>query len=110
MLVLFQALGDPIRLDIFRCLLQKGEQRVTSNTYDVSKSTMSHHIKLLKEANLVAVRKQGTTHVYSPNQDLLEKYPDFFSVFKKFKCRKIGAQIQNMICAPVFYTITCLSP
>lgn len=83
LLVLFQALGDPIRLDIFRCLLQKGEQRVTSDTYDVSKSTMSHHIKLLKEAGLVAVRKEGTTHIYSPNQDLLEQYPAFFTIFHK---------------------------
>ncbi|WP_051999290.1 ArsR/SmtB family transcription factor [Listeria cornellensis] len=88
LLVLFQALGDPIRLDIFRCLLQKGEQRVTSDTYDVSKSTMSHHIKLLKEAGLVAVRKEGTTHIYSPNQDLLEQYPDFCSIFRNLNAEK----------------------
>lgn len=88
LLVLFQALGDPIRLDIFRCLLQKGEQRVTNGTYSVSKSTMSHHIKLLKEAGLIHVRKEGTTHIYSPNQDLLRQYPAFFSIFSNLHVEK----------------------
>ncbi|WP_430536577.1 metalloregulator ArsR/SmtB family transcription factor [Listeria rocourtiae] len=83
LLLLFQALSDPIRLDIFRCLLQKGEQRVTSHTYAVSKSTMSHHIKILKEAGLVDVRKEGTTHIYSPNQQCLDEYPAFLSIFQK---------------------------
>ncbi|MBC1560467.1 ArsR/SmtB family transcription factor [Listeria booriae] len=82
LLLLFQALGDPIRLDIFLCLLQKGERRVVCDSYDISKSTMSHHIKLLREADLITVRKEGTSHIYSVNHMLLEKYPAFFSVFQ----------------------------
>ncbi|AQY52499.1 helix-turn-helix transcriptional regulator [Listeria weihenstephanensis] len=82
LLLLFQALSDPIRLDVFRCLLQKGEQRVTNGTYDISKSTMSHHIKLLKEAGLVDVRKEGTAHIYSPNKEVIAKYPGFFDIFQ----------------------------
>ncbi|WP_239257217.1 ArsR/SmtB family transcription factor [Listeria ilorinensis] len=80
-LKLFQALSDPTRLDIFRCLMTTPEKRVQGDTYQISKSTMSHHIKLLKEAGLITVRKDGTAHVYSVDQAMLARYPAFFSLF-----------------------------
>ncbi|MBF2595558.1 ArsR/SmtB family transcription factor, partial [Listeria welshimeri] len=45
LLLIFQALSDPIRLDIFLCLLKNKEKRFSGTTYNVSKSTLSHHIK-----------------------------------------------------------------
>ncbi|EAD3579166.1 ArsR family transcriptional regulator, partial [Listeria monocytogenes] len=43
LLLIFQALSDPIRLDIFLCLLKSKEKRFSGTTYNISKSTMSHH-------------------------------------------------------------------
>ncbi|EHT9959200.1 helix-turn-helix transcriptional regulator, partial [Listeria monocytogenes] len=73
LLLIFQALSDPIRLDIFLCLLKSKEKRFSGTTYNISKSTMSHHIKLLKEAKLINLRKEGTTHIYSVNEALVEE-------------------------------------
>lgn len=78
LLLIFQALSDPIRLDIFLCLLKSKEKRFSGTTYNISKSTMSHHIKLLKEAKLINLRKEGTTHIYSVNQELVELIGHFF--------------------------------
>ncbi|EBF5150932.1 winged helix-turn-helix transcriptional regulator [Listeria monocytogenes] len=78
LLLIFQALSDPIRLDIFLCLLKSKEKRFSSTTYNISKSTMSHHIKLLKEAKLINLRKEGTTHIYSVNEELVGLIGHFF--------------------------------
>ncbi|EAC7844053.1 ArsR family transcriptional regulator [Listeria monocytogenes] len=78
LLLIFQALSDPIRLDIFLCLLKSKEKRFSGTTYNISKSTMSHHIKLLKEAKLINLRKEGTTHIYSVNEELVELIGHFF--------------------------------
>ncbi|EDO1156964.1 winged helix-turn-helix transcriptional regulator [Listeria innocua] len=82
LLLIFQALSDPIRLDIFLCLLKSKEKRFSGKTYNISKSTMSHHIKLLKEAQLINLRKEGTTHIYSVNEGLVEQIGFFFDSCK----------------------------
>ncbi|EAD9925008.1 ArsR family transcriptional regulator [Listeria monocytogenes] len=81
LLLIFQALSDPIRLDIFLCLLKSKEKRFSGTTYNISKSTMSHHIKLLKEAKLINLRKEGTTHIYSVNEELVELIGHFFEEY-----------------------------
>ncbi|MBC1375941.1 helix-turn-helix transcriptional regulator [Listeria sp. FSL L7-0091] len=78
LLLIFQALSDPIRLDIFLCLLKNKEKRFSGTTYNISKSTMSHHIKLLKEAGLINLRKEGTTHIYSVREEIVNQIGDFF--------------------------------
>ncbi|EPH4171077.1 ArsR/SmtB family transcription factor [Listeria monocytogenes] len=82
LLLIFQALSDSIRLDIFLCLLKSKEKRFSGTTYNISKSTMSHHIKLLKEAKLINLRKEGTTHIYSVNEALVEEIGYFFDACK----------------------------
>ncbi|EKE5756355.1 winged helix-turn-helix transcriptional regulator [Listeria innocua] len=82
LLLIFQALSDPIRLDIFLCLLKSKEKCFSGETYNISKSTMSHHIKLLKEAQLINLRKKGTTHIYSVNEGLVEQIGFFFDSCK----------------------------
>lgn len=84
LLAVFQALGDPIRLDIVACLLKLKERRIISSTYDISKSTLSHHIKVLKEADILQVRKEGVTHIYSINEDFLNiTYPGILALIEQ---------------------------
>lgn len=72
----FQALSDPIRLDIVACLLEVKERRIKTDCYSISKSTLSHHIKILKDAGLIKVKKEGVTHMYYLDKEQLnENYP-----------------------------------
>ncbi|MGI4765460.1 MAG: ArsR/SmtB family transcription factor [Janthinobacterium lividum] len=60
---LLHALGDPVRLGIVRQLARDGESSCAALDGGRSKSTMSHHFRVLREAGLVETRSQGTTHM-----------------------------------------------
>jgi DNA-binding transcriptional ArsR family regulator len=71
------ALADPVRLDIVR-QLDSAEQacRCGALTAPVSKSTLSHHFKTLREAGLTRTRAEGTTRLVSlRREDLETRFP-----------------------------------
>lgn len=70
------ALGDPIRLEIVKRLAQEGEIPCAALDLPVAKSTLSHHFKILREAGVIACRKQGTQHLNSLRQlELQQRFP-----------------------------------
>src|SRR4051794_41894883 len=54
------ALSDPVRLQIVRALADREEQSCSSVEASVSKSTLSHHFKVLREAGVTHTRVNGT--------------------------------------------------
>lgn len=64
-LAVVQALSDPVRLAIVRqladCDETTTELRCGQIAVPVTKSTASHHFKVLHEAGIVAEREQGTS-------------------------------------------------
>ncbi|MBR2564492.1 MAG: winged helix-turn-helix transcriptional regulator [Paenibacillus sp.] len=71
------ALGDPIRMKIAYCLASSGEKNCSAFEVDhISKSTLSHHIKLLREAGIIQPRIEGKHHYYSLRKDdLTTRFP-----------------------------------
>ena len=63
---LLQALADPVRIAIVRRLGECTDAR-TCGSFDlpVSKSTLSHHFKVLREAGLIFGRYEGTRKLIS---------------------------------------------
>lgn len=63
---IFKALGDPVRLEIIRLLLDK-ELCVCHilSAFKVSQPTISHHLKALKYAGVVNDRREGKWIYYS---------------------------------------------
>ncbi|MFW5418658.1 helix-turn-helix transcriptional regulator [Nocardiopsis sp. CNT-189] len=61
--VLLQALADPVRLQIVRMLVERGEGSCGSLDLPVNRSTISHHLRTLRESGLVATRLQGTSRL-----------------------------------------------
>jgi DNA-binding transcriptional ArsR family regulator len=59
---LFQALSDPVRIDIVRQLASVPEASCNALNAGRPKSSMSHHFRVLREAGLVRTRAQGTAH------------------------------------------------
>ena len=65
--VMFKALGDPVRLRLFSLVAshQGGEACVCDiSDVGVSQPTVSHHLKKLREAGLLASERRGTWVYY----------------------------------------------
>lgn len=70
------ALSDPIRLSIVNAIAKCGEQSCGSFDLPVVKSTMTHHVRTLREAGVLNVRKQGTQHFLTlRSEDLNIRFP-----------------------------------
>jgi ArsR family transcriptional regulator len=63
---LLQALADPTRFAIVKQLSQDGEVCACDFTSccDVSQPTVSHHLKVLREAGVIASERRGTWIYY----------------------------------------------
>ena len=57
------ALSDPMRLQIVRALAGGGEVTCGGVGLPVTKSTCSHHFKVLLDAGVITQRKQGTARM-----------------------------------------------
>jgi DNA-binding transcriptional ArsR family regulator len=66
------ALSDPIRLDIVRALSDGNEISCGHLHVPVSKSTLTHHLKVLREAGLTRTRSEGVQRLVSLRQDDIE--------------------------------------
>jgi ArsR family transcriptional regulator len=63
-----QALADPVRLSIVRQIASCGDAVCACDFVEcctVSQPTVSHHLKVLREAGVVTSERQGTNIVYS---------------------------------------------
>lgn len=54
------ALSDPTRLGVVRQIAQDGERLCGSLEVSVAKSTLSQHLRVLREAGVTRTRCQGT--------------------------------------------------
>ena len=68
-------ISDSNRLQIL-CMLGKGERCVCEiwQFLDLPQNLISHHLKVLRNFNLVESKKDGTKVIYSINQKVLNKY------------------------------------
>ena len=69
----FVALGDETRQNIIIALLESDKigmrvGEITNKTY-LSRPAVSHHLKILKEANIISMYKKGTMNFYYINAD-----------------------------------------
>nr|WP_232278687.1 metalloregulator ArsR/SmtB family transcription factor [Paenibacillus sp. 481] len=62
----FHALGDPVRQQIISLLINQEKLNVTqiAEHIPMSRPTVSHHLKILKQAGLLQVEKKGTEVYY----------------------------------------------
>lgn len=68
------ALSDPVRLRIVRNLATcEGDRCCNALHVGVSKSTLSHHLKVLREAGVTRTRMCGTQRFVSLREDDLEE-------------------------------------
>jgi len=70
--------NDPIRIKIVKDIHRYSEQSCCGclSSLQVPKSTLSHHVKVLRESGIISRRVEGKYHYYSiRHDDLNEKFP-----------------------------------
>ncbi|WP_019064058.1 ArsR/SmtB family transcription factor [Streptomyces prunicolor] len=74
----FKALGDPVRWSIVSQAAEVDELAASTleDTLEVSKPTISYHTKILVQAGLLAVRKEGRNFYYTLRDDVLHALID----------------------------------
>jgi ArsR family transcriptional regulator len=89
---IFKALSDPNRLKILQilreccpsgCRLSETDEGNSvskiAEQFDLSLSTVSHHLKELRIAGLIICEKRGQTVYCAPNEEILQKLKEFAS-------------------------------
>jgi ArsR family transcriptional regulator len=74
---MFKAMGDPVRLRLLSLIASHdgGEACVCdlSGVFDLTGPTISHHLKVLREAGLIAGERRGTWVYYRVLPDALRR-------------------------------------
>lgn len=77
---MFKALGDPVRLQMLAMIATQHETCVCeiSPAFELSSATISHHLKTLREAGLVACERRGTFVYYRVEPAALQAMSSVF--------------------------------
>ena len=78
--LVFKALGDSTRVKIIE-LLKRNESRCGCNLleyFSITQPTLSYHMKILVESQLVAGEKDGSWTHYRLNQERMREISGFF--------------------------------
>lgn len=79
-----KALGDPYRLKIMEMVKSQTDWVQCScilSEFKLAQSTMSHHMNLLVDAELLIAVKDGRNMQYQVNKDVVAEYVKFMNVF-----------------------------
>ncbi|HAH53927.1 MAG TPA: transcriptional regulator [Flavobacterium sp.] len=81
---IFKALNDETRREILDILkvkdLSAGE---IADYFTISKPSISHHLDILKQANLISSEKKGQFVIYSLNTTIMEDVLQWILTLKK---------------------------
>ncbi|QNP68732.1 helix-turn-helix transcriptional regulator [Streptomyces roseirectus] len=80
----FKALGDPVRLRLMSMIASRGEDGEVcvcelTPAFDLSQPTISHHLKLLRQAGLIDCERRGTWVYYWALPGVLDELAAFLT-------------------------------
>lgn len=81
---IWEALSDPTRREILN-ILKNGELTAGQihSYFDITKPSLSHHLKILKDANLVLSKKLGQNVIYGINLIAFNEVIEYIRGLKK---------------------------
>ena len=96
--VVFSALADPVRLRFVRALAAAGDWTCGSDVLNdtgvtIGKSTLSHHIKVLRDAGLIRTRVDGIRRLVTLRYDDVEqRFPGLLTMLREYDPAGVAAQ------------------
>ncbi|PJZ45666.1 metalloregulator ArsR/SmtB family transcription factor [Leptospira brenneri] len=87
----FAALADETRRDIVRLVVKNGELTSTeiSQNFQMSPPAISQHLKVLKDANVLLMKKDAQKRIYSLNQTGLKDMEDWILDIKNLWTKRL---------------------
>ena len=89
-----KALSDSNRLQIIQMITD--QERCACKLlehFNISQPTLSHHMRILSDCNLIKTRKEGKWSHYSMNMETMEAYKNYINVL--YKAALISAEEQG---------------
>lgn len=89
---IFAAIAAPVRREMLR-MMAKEEVPVTeiAAAFDLSLSAASQHLSVLRDADLVTVRKDGRQRLYRTTPDPLRSVAEWVAFYVPFWTDRLGA-------------------
>lgn len=80
----WEALADPTRREILKLLSKESLSAGQIHSFfDITKPSLSHHLAILKDANLVFSKKSGQNVIYSLNIRAFNEVIEYIRGLKK---------------------------
>lgn len=80
----FKALGDPVRLQLMSMIASAPGEEICvcelTPAFTLSGPTISHHLKTLREAGLVAAQRRGTWVYYRAQPEVMRQLASLLTV------------------------------
>ncbi len=82
----FTAIADPTRREIVHILARSSDMPLHEITphFEIGRTAVSKHLKILKEADLVKGRRMGRETKYTLNPKPLKEVRDWLSYYEQF--------------------------
>jgi DNA-binding transcriptional ArsR family regulator len=89
----FAAVASPVRREVLRLLRDEGPQPVQSLAvhFDMRRPSFSEHLKVLRDAGLVAERRDGRQRLYSLRSEPLQELAAWLTPYEQFWRTKLTA-------------------
>lgn len=89
---IFKAIADPTRREILHALVVASVAlpiTEISAKFDISRQGITKHIRILEEADLVAIKKNGRESIVYPNPKSLKTVSEWLKFYENFWDDKI---------------------
>lgn len=88
----FGALGDPIRQRIVELLAERDrEAGELAAQFHVSRPAVSRHLRVLREAGVVASQEDGRRRIYSLRPESLDEIGQWVAKYRSFWAQRLDA-------------------
>ncbi|MCM3718079.1 ArsR/SmtB family transcription factor [Fictibacillus phosphorivorans] len=87
----FKAIADPTRREVLR-LLSESERPISeiADHFDMSRTAVTKHLNILKEAELISGRKEGREKIYQLHPEPLTEVKQWLSYYERFWENKLS--------------------